>query len=651
MRWNTSWSKKELFKQNFRQAGWLSVGYTIALLLLLIMSIFSEINRMKESVSMYQTSFDTLFYYGGFIQVILLLGVPTLTGMVLLRFLHKQDASDFIHGLPMTRKMIYLNQISFGFIALILPILINGLILMFIYYSVDGAPLIYTLPEVSQWVFHSLSIALLVYAVSILIGILTGVTLIQLIFTMILLFLPAGFVFLLFYNLNFALIGLSSNYWLEQYIHHLSPITDMERLYTAQTLSWSKVWIYFFVTFVILSISYFLYKRRPVEAATQAISFTLLKPIFIYSFTFCFTLVGGFYSFVFRHNMLLIIVTYLIFSIIGYYISQMIVEKSWRVFTKIKPYTYFFAGMLIFGVLVSLDVTGYVNRIPDTDEITQAYFIDDIYTFNSRQDYYGVKSGFTEDENIDRIRELHQQLLDEASRDDFMNNAYQRVRIQYELTNGNRVTREYYVQEEQMNWLRDLSIKESSTYIRYTDSLYYINERKAQKIIFSGGNGYKELAITNRDEIVKIIEALREDRLQVYENETYTHNYLEIIMPGESDVYVDLSFNYANLIEYLESHELLDEAMIGPDDLARVEVFPILEDLYYYDYNEYQQKTEPEQIITVDDSEQVTTIFEHIGQYEAYEEEADYMVMVFLKQRHEPLMYSVGRSFEDVLTR
>lgn len=638
MRWITSWCKKELTKQNFRLAGWLSVGYFIVLFLSIVIGQIDRFSHINKNPSNYYY-YDNLMIHGGFIPAVLLFIMPTLTALVLFRYLHKQDASDFIHSLPSTRKTIYLHHTVFGIFSILIPQILTYISLFIVDQAMDHQNLL-DLADINRWFHLSASTGLIVFAVSVFVAMLTGVTLVQLIFTYIFLFLPVGLTYLVVFNMHYALPGLSINYLIDDVIIHFSPLTDFEHVFMEADMNWMKVMIYYGLALTILVFSYFLYKRRPVESANQAIAFHSLKPIFIYSFTSSFTLIGGMYSGIFQYELPILFLMYIIFSVIGYYISQMIVEKTWRVFGKVKQLGYFFVVTVLLMIGFSLDITGFVHRVPDLDEIEEAYVIDDDYNFTERVNYYGRQPGFNDPEDIKNIQALHEDLIDSVERHDFLN-YYRSIKIMYILEDGSEMVREYSLDDEEFELFENYHINNHPMYRRYSNPLFYINPAKANKIeVKSEHYNYKELKITNRDQIIELIERLRQDTLALPEedNLNYMMNYLTIHTPGEQEVYINLAYEYESTLQWLDEQGLTKEALILAEDVEKVVITPYKEDLYYESAS-YESAFSDDERTVYTSTEQIDAL---LRQMTSDGGEPVYMMMIYLKQLSDPMMRSTG---------
>ena len=91
-----------------------------------------------------------------------------------------------------------------------------------------------------------------------------------------------------------------------------------------------------------------LYKRRHMEVATDVVSFNIVKPIFKYSATFCSSaLLGTIIVEILNLNQNLTgyIAAYLTGGFIGYFVCEMLLRKTFRVFKAYK-------GFVVYGLIL-----------------------------------------------------------------------------------------------------------------------------------------------------------------------------------------------------------------------------------------------------------------------------------------------------------
>ncbi|UOR10489.1 hypothetical protein [Halobacillus amylolyticus] len=125
----TSSFKREIFKQDLRNVGWVSLVYFAGLVFILPLQLMMDMSSPNSRETYLENGlFDPLFLYG--IQLILLLIIPVLMAIFLFRYVHVRGAGDFIHSLPIKRSSLFNHHMFSGILLLLLPILIIGLILL-----------------------------------------------------------------------------------------------------------------------------------------------------------------------------------------------------------------------------------------------------------------------------------------------------------------------------------------------------------------------------------------------------------------------------------------------------------------------------------------------------------------------------------------
>ncbi|MBM7540379.1 DUF6449 domain-containing protein [Amphibacillus cookii] len=634
MRSKTSWYNHEMMKQNFRQVGWISLVYFVTILLAVVLNILMKLDIEDAYYDIYFE--QPLFQFSEVIQILMLFAAPVFMAMFILRYLHQKDASDFIHSLPITRSKLFWQQIGFGLVALWLPIVLNGILLGIIYNFLDVSHF-FTINHLFYWLSLTIIILSFVFSVSIVIGMITGISIIQGIFTYVFLFFPVGFTTLVIFNLNFGMIGIPESYFIDDRIAHFSPITDLGNLFMFDKATTFKLVAYIVLTVILILFALLLYRKRPVEAASQAIAFKKLKPIFIYSFTFCFTLIGGFYFGFIQQAYQWIIIGYVIFSLIGYFVSQMIVQKSWRVFTTWREYGYFIIGFTCLILVILFDLTGFENRIPKTENIESVYVIDDMYGFVEREQLYGEEQGFTTLDDIEAVQKLHQELIDQADRGNFLYADRMGLTIRYQLKNGRTFVREYYITGDVADYPLLHNLMQTETYKKYSEPIFRIDEASAYKLTFTNNYDYKQLVISDREQVVELINRYREDILNLPIQEGGFMTEAEIHLSNQGSIYLNLTPKYEGVISWLEQEGLYNQVMLTIDDIETVIFAKFTEDYYNYSDEELFERVLPEQDkMTITDDDQLEFILDHM--YGEYDEE-EYMAAIYLKGNNFPYVF------------
>ncbi len=199
--------------------------------------------------------------------------------------------------------------------------------------------------------------------------------------------------------------------------------------------------VYTVLAIVMMVAAYLLYRRRASESAGDPVAFGWARPVFRYGVALCggLALGVGLYNVVSINldttNLPLLIVCFVLMGIFSYFAVEMVIRKSFRVFSKGWP------GAIAVSVLLALvcigakmDITGYETHLPNRDRI-------EAVTVNIYQEDVSLY-GCLEAETVDAILALHAAIAAEGEvptgEDD-----YYTVSLEYELNDGTTVRRRY----------------------------------------------------------------------------------------------------------------------------------------------------------------------------------------------------------------
>jgi len=564
---------KEILLQIGRNAGWISIIYFLGLLFMLpikILMIYSDERTMSNYQKGHLFQFDFTFQIGLMVIVTVILAV------FIFRFLHVKQAVDMIHSLPLKRSRIFHTHAITGVGFFILPVFVIALILMLFHAILDVGSL-YAIKDVWYWTGTTIVINLILYTASVFIAMMTGISIIQVVLSYIFLFFPAGFAMLLFYNLKYLLYGFPSDYFLNQQLERLSPITYASVL-DGKVFQWKDAAVYLILTLILYGLAVFFYKKRNLEAATEAIAFPKLRSVFQYGVTFCMMLLGGSY---FReisfNNGGWTIFGYIIGAAVGYFLAAMVLRKTWRVFSRVKGLGVYLVIIAIFGF--GIHTLGfYENRIPNEADIKGALLTDQFYSYqqvdSEHLDAFTPKP-LKEKENIEAVLKLHKQIL--ADRNITKDKKYKPATnfyIRYELKNGRKVMREYNVDQR----LYDDFFKpiyESPEYKRSTAEIFKVKESKIKSInITANGPVGRAVTLADPKEIKAAVEALKKDVLaETYEDSIYYNgrgSMIDIYISKDQFVHLDMKPSYSHIAKWLKEKNLLERVTVAPEDVDYV---------------------------------------------------------------------------------
>lgn len=210
-----------------------------------------------------------------------------------------------------------------------------------------------------------------------------------------------------------------------------------------------------------------LYRRRKLETAGDVVAIGILRPVFRYCAAIAGALLLAFLladlvlpdaASMGLEGALIFALFMLIGGLVGWLAAEMLVQKSFRVFHMGRKWFGFGALWLLLSALLlcgELDLTGYEKRLPEQDEVLSVSV-----------DVSGDSMELDEPENIAAVLELHESVIEgkdayeSAARSraslgygtassETANTATnynpQNLRLCYELADGRRLQRRYYI--------------------------------------------------------------------------------------------------------------------------------------------------------------------------------------------------------------
>lgn len=300
--------------------------------------------------------------------------------LLVMHHIHGRKQIQFYHGLPLTRRCIYITSVVIGYVLALVPVLLVELVVMVM--SVGyGVSL---LPSV-QVIGSTVVSFTLYYSLGILACVLGGQTLGAAL-------LYGGlncFVFALMAGgagvIRTILPGFNEPILLNDLTLWLTPVAKMaeaaETIYDSQSipvgLELRGHVVYGIVGVILLVLAGFLYRRRRGERAGEMIAF---HPIRLVSHVIAAVILGLVGTMVMMEliygekDITFPVIAGLMVGItaLGWFVAEMILQKTFRVFGKKSLGAC--AGMLVvlLAVLawVRLDVTGYAVRVPAEETVT-----------------------------------------------------------------------------------------------------------------------------------------------------------------------------------------------------------------------------------------------------------------------------------------
>ncbi len=198
------------------------------------------------------------------------------------------------------------------------------------------------------------------------------------------------------------------------------------------------------VLFALAALS--VYRRRHVESAGDVVSVKLVRPVFKYGVALCAGLCLGVFTanfFNWRNDPPTgLIACVLIWTAVGYFIAEMLLKKSFRVWKAWKGGVAAVAVMVLLCAACVFDLFGVETRVPSVDSVEKVYFYGDIgYPYDDGR----LRFDNTSDPRlIEMVTKLHQNAVEEKDRAQQVGgDDYIYFTIIYTLKNGSTLSRQY----------------------------------------------------------------------------------------------------------------------------------------------------------------------------------------------------------------
>lgn len=498
----TSFFSWGIFKDNIRRFSWIGILYTIALFFAVPLHILMTYGNKDAN---YRAMKDFFYLKNGDMQSVLVLVVAILVGMAVFRYLQVKTLSDMMHSLPIKRKVLYRTNILTSLLLLILPVLFTALT-SWIINGALGLGLYYGLQDIVEWAKFIIVMELVIFFVTVAVGMMVGISVVQGVLTCIFLFLPLGLAVLLSDFLGTMLYGFVWNLATEDV--KLSPIVRLAEGFNDWKFSSGEIITYLIICLGLYFLSQWLYQKRKLETVSQTIVFHHFKWIFKYGVTFCTMLLAGFYFNSTQHNFSWVLFGYFIGSLIGYLIAEMVIKKTFFVFKNIKGYVIYTIVMLVVSLGLQFDLVGYERQLPPSNEIRSISFGDSFYAIKDGKRIYADK------ENIANLYRLHEQIINNKAENKYRDKHYSnQILFVYHLKDGSELTRGYSIDYD--NYAQYFKpIYESKEYKRINYNAYKVDAADVEKMTIrpslqTGNN--KQTVILQPDEIREAINILKQD--------------------------------------------------------------------------------------------------------------------------------------------
>ncbi|WP_141433543.1 DUF6449 domain-containing protein [Bacillus sp. 03113] len=562
-----TWWNKEIFIHIVRNVGWVGFLYLIGLVFVIPLEISMNISKINKSLEV-----QSLFEYNREIQLVLFMIIPVLLAVFLFRFLHVKQQADFIHSLPINKEKIFHHYALFGLGILLTPIILTGTLILVLHRTLQ-LEIYFGIHDIFYWMGVTILFNILFFLAAVFVGMFTGISAVQGVLTYIFLFFPAGMIVLLFYHASFLFTGFPIDYFTQKYSHLLFPITYTQ-LINGSHLTWKVAFGYLLASIVLYYFSLYFYKKRKVENASQAIVFSSLKEVFKYGTTFCTMLFGAMYFREVQGQLSWTLFGYISGAVIGYFIAEMVLLKTWRVFKHVK-------GLMIYSIIiVALSIgtqwmfSSYEKKVPKINTVQSVLFTEFLPERNQKEAAIYMPISLKETRNIQAVLDLQQRIVSEKAKQYQATTDQQSYYFEYQLKNGKKQIRQYFVNPDEFSTFLK-KIYESEEHKIATNPFLRIVGKDVDRILINSPYPKnKSVSITDIEDLKEVSRLLKmdvlEEKYDTRRDERGFNSDIQVLLKNNKPLYVNLKPTYKHFNNWLKQNNLYQETNITADDLSYV---------------------------------------------------------------------------------
>lgn len=373
------------------------------------------------------------------VNIMVVFVLPVILSILLFSYMMTEKSSSFWHGLPISKKRLYSTNVITGMAMYVVPYLINLGILLLLQLGKMGDYI--QMVELVKWFGISMLYHTIFFSFSTIIGMCCASKISHGILTYGFMYAPIGILVILSRILEEIIYGFYAfSSQIEEWAlksPFIKVLTDFNEIsyYSANAnihLEGKTILIYMAVSAILLIISFFLYKKRKLEITKEFIAFKGARILMKYTATLGVQLLSYVYFYyLLNENRIGSMIASMILTIIGYFIIEMILKKTYKVLLAWK-------GIVIYSIIITSLYTiaingalGYETRIPKLEDIKEIAL-----TRNDETIVFDAK------ENKETIQHFHEKMIKNRAE------GYHTIVIKYTLKNGKKLSRKYEISVE-----------------------------------------------------------------------------------------------------------------------------------------------------------------------------------------------------------
>ncbi|NCE63805.1 ABC transporter permease [Pseudoflavonifractor sp. 524-17] len=373
------WFNFTLFQKNLTRFWPVWTLYSVLWFLILPTNFLTSRDRIirHEGAAYYREAVIDLIPSGIFLS--LFFGV--LAAMAVFSYLYNSRAAGMMHALPIRREGLFLTNYLSGLCFFLLPIgavaVLTLLVQVYIGVGLD-------LTALFLWTWCQAMFSLFFYSFAVFCAMFTGNIVALPVFYGVLNALAYGLYLLFSAMADLFLFGYyGGTIGMDHLIVWLTPVIRLGRTVGSsgapdyRLTGLLSIFVYALAGVVLAALSAALYHRRHIETAGDVVAVSWVKPIFKYGVAFCSAVALGtfFWSLFFlaSTNSAWPLLLFMLFTgVWGYFVAEMLMRKSFRVFRKSWPGGAAFALVLVLAAgAMEFDLTGFESRVPQASQVAE----------------------------------------------------------------------------------------------------------------------------------------------------------------------------------------------------------------------------------------------------------------------------------------
>ncbi len=314
-------------------------------------------------------------------------------------YLKNKVSIDFYHSLPIRREKLFFTQLGIGALALVIPYIFNVLFTI-IYLSSNGLISGALIVNLGLLTLEIAVYALFFYSLSTLVGMVSGLTAVQLVLTVAAIFIvpgiqlsAAGFMYIF-----------SENMWVDYYIsgdilQNTSPA--LRFILNTIPLNLAESIIMIGLSAVMLGLALFLYRHRKSERAGQSVVFIPIGEVIKYIMMYIGTLTGGILFYAIMDDLFWTIFGMACGMVLTFMLTNTILHKTaTAMFRGLRGLAIFGGAAILTLILLMTNAFGINSHVPSPNSTSKVLvkFASDSFSleFQDRENIKALHKIYTE---------------------------------------------------------------------------------------------------------------------------------------------------------------------------------------------------------------------------------------------------------------